>query len=181
MDIFLSIFFSTTVASGLVFLCIKTFLTTGIKESVAAVYKQQLEVHKFRLSNSEKVFQFKLDASQRLCRLYHNILPEQTHPDQEFDEVIPHIADCFDQHEAELVDFLCEYQATLSNDVLHKIRTAISACSDGKFGFYWTDDKTGGPTCTPEAGEMATVLVKTIREATESLRKEVHEMITVTK
>ena len=62
----------TSVGTALV---LKTFLETGIKESIGSVYKKQLEDHKFLLKNSEKVFQFKLDASRSLYKIFHEILP----------------------------------------------------------------------------------------------------------
>ncbi len=54
-------------------LVLKIFIETGIKESIGSVYKKQLEDHKFILKNSEKIFQFKLDASKSLYTILHEI------------------------------------------------------------------------------------------------------------
>lgn len=155
---------------------LKTFLETGIKESIGSVYKKQLEDHKFLLKNSEKVFQFKLDASKSLYRIFHEILPKRTHPDMDWDEASEEIASSFSQHEDQLDKFLCEYQSTLSPEILERVRSAITACSDGRFEFYW-DSTAQDAKCTDTAREKASELYKALNEAVEMLRKEVHNMI----
>ncbi len=157
---------------------LKTFLETGIKESIGSVYKKQLEDHKFLLKNSEKVFQFKLDASKNLYKIFHEILPKRSHPDMDWDEVSEEIAASFSEHEDALDKFLCEYQSTLSPEILRRIRDAINACSDGRFEFYW-DSSAQDAVCTSTAKEKASELYDALNEAVEMLRKEVHDMISV--
>jgi len=162
-------------AVGMSFI-LKVFLENGIKQSVGAVYKRQLENHKFLLKNSEKVFQFKLDASKALYRVFHNIMPKKTHPDMEWDEASEEIALSFGKHEDALDEFLCEYQSTLSPGILERIRKAINACSDGRFEYYW-DSVAEDVSCNETAKEKATELYEALKEAVELLREEVHEMI----
>ena len=155
---------------------LKTFLETGIKESIGSVYKKQLEDHKFLLKNSEKVFQFKLDASKCLYKIFHEMIPRKSHPDMDWGEVSEAIASSFREHEGALDSFLCEYQATLSQEILDRIQSAITACSDGKFEFYM-DSSAHDVVCTNTAREKASELYNALEEAIELLRKEVHEMI----
>ncbi|TGU71419.1 hypothetical protein E4633_13905 [Geomonas terrae] len=157
---------------------LKIFLETGIKESVGSVYKKQLEDHKFLLKNSEKVFQYKLDASKSLYKILRDIIPRRSHPDMDWDDACEIIASGFSSHEKALNDFLCEYQSTLSDEILKRVRGAISACSDGHFEFYW-DSKQQEPVCTKTAREKATELYDALDVAVEMLRKEVHEMISM--
>lgn len=159
---------------------LKIFLETGIKEAIGSAYKKQLEEHKFLLKNSEKVFQFKLDASKSLYKIYHNMLPKRTHPDMDWDDAIEAIASSFSQHENKLDDFLCEYQSTLSPQILSRVRRAINACSDGRFEFYW-DSSALDAVCTDSAKEKASELYYALNEAVEMLREEVHNMISVPK
>ncbi|MGV8887994.1 MAG: hypothetical protein ACOH2P_08080 [Pseudomonas sp.] len=155
---------------------LKIFLETGIKESIGGVYKRQLENHKFLLKNSEKVFQFKLDASKALYKIFHDIVPKRSHPDMDWDEASEEIALSFSKHEEALDEFLCEYQSTLSPKILERVRDAISACSDGRFEYYWDSVKQDAA-CNETAKEKASELYKVLFEAVELLRKEVHDMI----
>ncbi len=161
-------------------IAVKTFLETTIRESVGNTYKKQLEDHKFLLKNSEKVFQYKLDASKSLYRILHKISPKQSTPEMDFHEACEEIASSFSNHENMLDDFLCEYQATLSPEILNKIRAAITACSNGKFGFDW-DSSSEDVVCTRTAIENAELLYTAVYEAVEMLREEVHDMITFPK
>ena len=157
---------------------LKTFLETGIKESIGSVYKTQLENHKFLLKNSEKVFQYKLDASKNLYEILHIIIPKKSYPDMDWDDASEIIANSFSKHEDALDKFLCEYQSTLSPEILKRIRQAISACSEGNFEFYWNSssaDAMPNETAKKKAGELYDAL----NEAVEMLRIEVHEMISV--
>ncbi len=164
-------------AAGTVWV-LKTFLETALKESIGSVYKKQLEDHKFLLKNSEKVFQFKLDASKSLYRIFHEMLPKRSHPDMDWDEACEEIAASFSRHEDKLDDFLCEYQSTLSPEILERVRNSISACSDGRFEFYW-DSPAQDALCTNTAKEKASKIYGALNEAVEMLRKEVHDMISV--
>jgi hypothetical protein len=157
---------------------LKTFLETGIKESIGSVYKKQLEDHKFLLKNSEKVFQFKLDASKSLYKIFHEMLPKRSHPDMDWYEASEDIASSFRKHEDKLDNFLCEYQSTLSPEILTRVRSAINACSDGRFEFYW-DSAAQNAVCTDTAREKAEELYNALNEAVEMLRKEVHDMISI--
>lgn len=159
---------------------LKTFLETGIKESIGNVYKKQLEDHKFFLKNSEKVFQFKLDASKSLYKIFHEMLPKRSHPEMDWEEARVEIASSFSQHEDKLDEFLCEYQSTLSPAILQRVRNAISACSDGRFAFYW-DSFEQDAVCSNTAIEKASELHEALNEAVEMLRKEVHDMISAPK
>jgi hypothetical protein len=165
----------TSVGTALV---LKTFLETGIKESIGSVYKKQLEDHKFLLKNSEKVFQFKLDASRSLYKIFHEILPKKSHPDMDWGDVSEDIASSFSQYEDKLDNFLCEYQSTLSQEILIRIQRAITACSDGRFEFYF-DSSAHDVVCTNTAREKAAELYDALDEAVEMLRKEVHDMISL--
>lgn len=157
---------------------LKTFIEAGIKESIGNVYKMQLENHKFLLKNSEKVFQYKLDASKNLYKILHDIIPKRSHLDMDWDEASEVIASSFSAHEDALDKFLCEYQSTLSPKILQRVRNAISACSDGQFEFYW-DSSRRDAIYTNTAKEKAGELYDALNEAVEILRKEVHEMISV--
>ena len=165
----------TAVITGLV---LKIFLETGIKEFIGSVYKKQLEDHKFLLKNSEKVFQFKLDASKSLYKIFHEMQPKVSHPDMDWAEACEVIAASFSQHEDKLDEFLCEYQSTLSPVILERVRNAINACSNGKFEFYW-DSSAQDAVFTKTAREKASELYEALSEAVEMLRKEVHDMISV--
>jgi len=157
---------------------LKTFLETGIKESIGSVYKKQLEDHKFLLKNSEKVFQFKLDASKSLYKIFHEMLPKKSYPEMDWDDVSQDIASSFRQHEDKLDNFLCEYQSTLSPEILIRIQSAINACSDGKFEFYF-NSSASDVVCTDTAKDKAVELYDALEEAVEMLRKEVHDMISL--
>ncbi|QEM69517.1 hypothetical protein FO488_16030 [Geobacter sp. FeAm09] len=157
---------------------LNTLLKNGIKESISSVYKKQLEDHKFLLKNSEKVFQYKLDASKYLYKILRDIIPKRSYPDMDWDEACEAIALGFSAHEKALNDFLCEYQSTLSDEILKRIRSAISACSDGQFEFYW-DSEQQEPIANKTAKEKATELYDALDGAVEMLRKEVHEMISM--
>ena len=165
----------TAIGTGFV---LKTVLEIGIKESIGGIYERRLEDHKFLLKNSEKVFQFKLDASKSLYRIFHEMLPKRSHPDMDWDDASEEIAASFSQHEDKLDYFLCEYQSTLSPAILDRVRKAINACSDGRFEFYW-DASAEDAVCTNTAREKASELYKALNEAVEMLRKEVHDMISV--
>ena len=164
----------TSVGTALV---LKIFLETGIKESIASVYKKQLEDHKFLLKNSEIVFKYKLDASKKLYEVLHSILPKRSHPDMDWDEACEEIASSFSRHENALDDFLCEYQATLSKEILTRVKNAISACSDGQFEFYW-DATINHALPTNNAKDNANELYNALNEAVELLRIEVNDMVT---
>jgi hypothetical protein len=157
---------------------LKVFLEAGIKESISSVYKKQLEDHKFLLKNSEIVFKYKLDSSKSLYTILHSILPKKSYPDMDWDEACEEIASSFSKHEKALDKFLCDYQSTLSSQVLTRVKKAISACSDGQFEFYW-DSSISDAVCTGTARENANELYKALSEAVELIRKEVHEMISV--
>lgn len=159
-------------------LVLRAFLETSIKEYIGSVYKKQLEDHKFLLKNSEKVFQFKLDASKSLYRIFHEMLPRRSHPDMGWDEACEEIAASFRKHEDALDEFLCEYQSTLSAEILKRVRNAINSCSDGRFEFYW-DSSAQDAVCSDTAREKASELYKALFEAVEMLRKEVHGMISL--
>jgi hypothetical protein len=165
----------TGVSTGFV---LKVFLEAGIKESIGGVYKKQLEDRKSLLKNSEKIFQYKLDASKRLYKILHELLPKRTNPDMDSYEAYGAIAGSFSSHEDALDDFLCDYQATLSPAILERVRKAVNACSDGKIDFNF-DSSTQGTICSDAAIEKAEELNKSLLEAVEMLRKEVHQMIYV--
>ena len=96
----------------------------------------------------------------------------------QWDEASEVIAASFSNHENVLDEFLCEYQSTLSPEILMRVRNAISACSAGSFEFYWNSslhDAVPNDTAKKKAGELYDAL----NEAVEMLRKEVHEMISV--
>ncbi len=155
---------------------LKQFLKTSIKESIGSIYKKQLETHKFLLKNSEKVFQYKLDASKALFKIFYEIAPERTTPDMDIHDAFEQIASSFPSHEKALDEFLCEYQATLSPKILERVRSAISACSDGKFEYYW-DNRNDEPVTSRTAIQKAEELYQALSDATEELREELHEMI----
>ncbi|KGR32635.1 hypothetical protein OA39_05000 [Vibrio campbellii] len=151
---------------------VKLGLETDIKEAISNVYRKELEEHKFLLKNSEAVFNFKLEASKALYKIYLNILPKREHPDMDWEEACIQISSSFEIYEKELNEFLCEYQATLTDDILKRIKKAISACSDGSYAFYWD-----APQFDTNSYEKANELFDSIQEAVEILRREVHEMI----
>ncbi|PQJ84543.1 hypothetical protein [Aliivibrio sifiae] len=157
---------------------LKTFIQTGIKESISNIYKKELEVHKFYLKNSEMVFKYKLEASKKLYKIRQSIIPKITNSDMDWDDAKEEIASSFEVYEKALDEFLCEYQATLSADVLKRICDAVSACSKGQFGYYWKPYDSS-PTCTQSAKDNASELLEAIDEAAELLRKEVHSLISV--
>lgn len=165
---------------GFTTIAVKTFLETTIKESIGTAYKKQLEEHKFLLKNSEKVFQYKLDASKSLYKVLHEITPKKSNPDMDFYEACEEIASSFLSHENALDDFLCEYQATLSPEILQRVHAAVAACSDGRFEFYF-DSSVDDIVCSSYGIAKAELLYKVISEAVEILRAEVYEMITIPK
>ena len=155
---------------------LKNALNTTINEVVGNIYKKKLEDHKFLLKNSELVFKFKLDASKSLFKILHDILPRRSNPDMDWEDACEEIASSFSQHEEALYIFLCEYQATLSTDILIRVKSAITACSEGRFEFDW--DSSGQSTVPSKSGkEKADELYKVLNEAVEILRAEVFEMI----
>ncbi|WP_102418342.1 hypothetical protein [Vibrio cyclitrophicus] len=151
---------------------VKVGLETGIKEAVSNVYRKELEEHKFLLKNSEAVFNFKLDASKALYKIYLAILPTRNDPEMGWEEACIQISSSFSTHETALNEFLSEYQATLTDETLKRIKKAVSACSDGRCNFYWDDSQFDA-----NSYEKANELFKSVEEAVEILRKEVHEMI----
>lgn len=151
---------------------VKIGLETGIKEAVSNVYRKELEEHKFLLKNSEAVFNFKLEASKALYKIYLGILPKRDDPSMDWEEACTQISSSFSSHETALNEFLSEYQATLTDETLKRVKKAVSACSDGRCNFYWDD-----PQYEANSYEKANELFKSVEEAVEILRKEVHEMI----
>lgn len=96
----------------------------------------------------------------------------------DWDLACEEIANNFSLHEKQFNRFLCKYQATLSDEILKRVRQAIRACSDGRFCFYWHSGMEE-PIGNDDAIKNADELFEAINEANEMLRKEVHEMISV--
>jgi len=157
---------------------LKTYLTTGIKESIGSIYKKKLEEHKFLLKNSEKIFEYKLNASKALYKILHDILPKRNNPEMEWSEACEEIASSFSAHEKALDEFLCNYQSTLSDEILERVKRAVSACSDGGFEFYWSSSM-DEPACSETGKDKADELYNALSEAVDLLRKEVNEMISL--
>lgn len=167
----------TTSAAGIsIGFILKIFLETGIKEALSQVYKKDLENYKFYLKNSEKVFEFKLNASKEMYKLSRDIKPEKSHPDMDWHEACEQIAYDFSAYEKKLNNFMCEYHATLSEDIYERIHKAISACAIGNSGvtIASTDQP---PICNETATQKASELFDALQEAVDMLRKEVQDMI----
>lgn len=163
----------TALSTGYVF---KSFLENGIEASISSAYKKQSEEHKHQLKNSEKVFEYKLEASKILYKILRDIQPKQSHPRLDWSDVCEEIVSRFSKHEATLDEFLCEYQATLSPAVLKRLRRAVISCADGQFELYW-DLKAQDPKHTKTAIDKANELYESLNEAVDMLRNEVHVMI----
>ena len=179
-EIIMTVLSTSVVTGGIVGFIVKTVLETGIRESIGSVYKKQLEDHKFRLKNSETVFKYKLNASKSLYKILHDILPKNPYPGMEWDDACEEIASSFSKHQVALNEFLCEYQSTLSFEILKRVRKATVACADGNYEFYW-DQQIQNEVCTDSAKEKANELYEALQVAVEMLREEVHEMISVPK
>ncbi len=177
-DNFMSVLGTVSVASVSMTYVLKKYLGTAIEKSVASVYERQLENHKFLLKNSEKVFEYKLNATKVLYKILNDMVPKKTHPEMGWDEACDGIAESFEKHEDVLGNFLCDYQATLSTESLDKVKRAINLCSQGKFSFKWDGDMER-ELPTYSSLDNANKLFDVLNETVEILRNEVHDLISI--
>ena len=154
----------------------KVLIENGIKESINTFFQKKLEDYKFILKNSEKVFQFKLDASKELFKIAQDIIPEKTHPDMDWSEACEQITLNYGWLEESLNKFLCEYHATLSPNLYERIQNARKSCFIVKSGVT-IDSLDQPPRFNSDAIENAGKLFDIINEAVDVLRIEVQAMI----
>lgn len=161
--------FTAIVAAG------GALLHFSIQNSIDNFYKKQLESHKSALKNSEKIFNYKLKASVELYKIIHQMMPEKNHPDMDWSEACELIAQSFHLHEKALDNFLCKYQAALSENVFIRIKKAVYKCSEGRFEFDW-DSSTENAIVTSKGIHKAEELCKSLDEAMNMLRQELRAM-----
>lgn len=107
-------------------------LTRGV-ESIKSEYSKEIETYKDGLLRRKIIFEEQLEAYNKLRRLFYIILPEKSHPEEEWDEALGEIANGFQRHGKEIKDYLIEYSGVLPELVRKNIESCYHACNNGKF------------------------------------------------
>jgi hypothetical protein len=168
-------------AVGVSFL-FKTFVKSGIEESVKLNFKKHLEDYraqlrhemehfKASLRNAETVFVRQLEALTSLRRIFRKILPKPSTPHADWDDACQEIAHSFEKHADALDEFLGAYGAVLPPEVLQKIERAASHANEGSFRAFGRDHRAGETEPTEEGIKMAEEFYDLVKGAVSDLQR----------
>lgn len=166
----------------------KTFIKSGIEESVKLNFKKHLEDYKSQLRhemehfkaslrNAETVFVRQLEALTSLRHIYRKILPKPSAPYAEWTDACEEIAHSFEKHADALDEFLGTYGAVLPPEVLEKIESAASHANEGSFHAFGRDQRTGEIEPTEEGIRMADEFFGLVKSAVADLQRVVDRQV----
>lgn len=100
--------------------------------SLEGSLRENLEVHKQKLKNSEFIFREQYHAVLELYQIKKDMVPEKRHPDMEWEEALEEMAQSANGTRKQLENFTRKYFAVLSPGVVEKMESACSYCIDAE-------------------------------------------------
>ncbi|MBK1653013.1 hypothetical protein [Halorhodospira halochloris] len=100
--------------------------------SLEGSLRENLEVHKQKLKNSEFIFREQYHAVLQLYKLKKDMVPEKRYPDMEWGDALEEMAQSANETRKQLEAFREKYFAVLSPGVVEKLESASSSCIDAE-------------------------------------------------
>lgn len=141
-------------------------------ESLRNRLSQDVESYKIKLKKSEFIFQKEYEATSEFVALKSGFLPNYSNPDMDWYQTCDHIAHDFHKIESALVAFLSKHGAVLKPEVKDLLSCSIGIAGEGKFEVNSLD-------VPLSANQAADTLFTKLEKIEEYLIKQVHSQSSI--
>lgn len=100
--------------------------------SLEGSLRENLEVHKQTLKNSEFIFREQYHAVLELYQIKKDMVPEKRYPDMEWEDAPEEMAQSANETRKQLEAVTRKYFAVLSPGIVEKLESASSSCIDAE-------------------------------------------------